>query len=185
MDRADLDKASGDKRIAEWKQDLQLRKSVPDEYMVGEVQTSDFTNQNGLKVPLSFSFKSFRPDIGTHPRKDCIGTVTNLTDMTDQESFQPPIITRLSVTDTRFRFRDATRSVDELNYGLMPGGKWPPHDSFELRSELEARLGYMPASAKPLPRDVRMRRLVLAGVFLLAALFLPVYLYRLAQRKRR
>jgi hypothetical protein len=187
MDRAELDQPSVDLAVSRWRTELQQRKTLWQEGEVNaELLTSDFTNRNGLTVPLAFDFRTFLA--GWHDgriRMHCIGTVATLKDLSAEQAFRPPILGFLDVTDSRLRKRDALRALDDISYMLSATNKWPERNAPEITGHFLAGFSSKAVSGKYQPAAARRKRYIATGVLLLAMVLFPLYLYRLAKAKAR
>jgi len=184
MERPELDSPSGDPWIKKWKSELQeRRKNWTNGFVAGKLESGDFTNQNGLSIPLSFSFQAFHPQWVHKLRWKYDGIVTNVTSLTSGESFQPPIISVVGAEDSRFRFRDANKSLDGVNYPVTATNSWPPHDSLDKQKLLQAGLASREVSARFVYGDVRNKRIIIITMVMIFALSLPVFLFLNATRK--
>jgi len=104
--------------------------------------------------------------------------VTNVTDLSAQESFVPPILGRLAVFDARFRFHDSERAVDQIAYSIKFGGQWdsPGTPEWADHNQQVTYLLSLPNS-KRFFLATRKRRLALTGIILVVAVALPVFLF--------
>jgi hypothetical protein len=91
----------------------------------------------------------------------------------------------LGVNDSRFRYRDAKRALDGINYRVTIATSWKPRNSPQLKEQFKAGLSGIGASPRNMPSEIRKKRLVAAAVVLFFALFLPVFLYMVAKRNKR
>jgi thiol-disulfide isomerase/thioredoxin len=85
-------------------------------------------------------------------RRFYAGSVTNVTDLPSNERFLPPITAPLIVVDSRGRFRDAHRQLDDIVYYLKPGEEWIPHDSLRLERLFQDSLRTKCQTELPVPR---------------------------------
>ena len=187
MERLELDSSSGDSRIADWRKQLQDKKLYwTNGFVAGKLESGNFTNRNGIVIPLSFSFKAFHPRWSRKLhglRWQYDGVITNLADLPPSEAFRPPIIAPLRIQDSRFRFRDATRAIDGINY--VTTNAWPQRDSAEMKRRFQAALGGRDISPRLGYRSARMKRLGVTLGFMLVALSLPVFLLWRAKKGQK
>jgi hypothetical protein len=190
MDRPELDVQSADSWIAKWKKELQDKRQFwTNGFVAGRLETRNVTNRNGLRIPLSFSFDAYHPKWTIKTKKlrwQYVGVVTNVSDLPIGESFQPPIKSLVHVQDSRFRFRDETRAVNDINYALNITNKWPPNNSQEMQAQLQSGLASREISGRFIYQIERNKRLVVAAIFLFTTLSLPVFLFwRAFKQKHR
>jgi hypothetical protein len=186
MNRPELDTASGDQWVAKWKDELNTRNSFTNGFLDADINTDDFTNRNGVEIPLFFSWRDFNPHwLNGGLRCQYNGIVTNVTDLSPSETFLPPVLGSLGVNDSRFRYRDAKRALDGINYRVTIATSWKPRNSPQLKEQFKAGLSGIGASPRNMPSEIRKKRLVAAAVVLFFALFLPVFLYMVAKRNKR
>ena len=147
--------------------------------VVASVRTGDYTNQNGLTIPLSFTIEVFLPAMASddHVRRRYIGSVTNIGGLSLDETFRPPIFAMLRVRDSRFRYRSDSHQVNEINYKLLAKEEWKSTNNANLQREF--------LFAKQSSRTRRFKpgyhtKIRLAGVatFLLISIVIPMIVYR-------
>jgi hypothetical protein len=186
MERPELDSPSGDVWIKKWKGELQERKVYwTNGFVAGRLESSDFTNRNGLVIPMAFSFKAFHPRWIHKLRWQYDGVITNITDLSASESFQPPIISVVGAEDSRFRFRNANKTLDGINYPVTATNRWPPHDSPDKQKQMQAGLASSEVSARFVYSDVRNKRILIIAILMLFALSLPAFLYWSAKKEKK
>lgn len=187
MNRPELD-GKGPDWISHLMSELQERKNkFPDGYVRAELKVSDFTNYSGMELPIAFIFEANVPVFNNAATlsSHTTGKVTNVDDLDPNESFYPPILGTLSVGDSRFRYQDQTHKLDVINYGLRVGEKWKQKSDPILQVHFREDLGNLPASALPLPSEIKKRHFIVMGIVLLLVLLFPLGLYVIASRKRR
>jgi len=179
MERPELNSPSSDVWIEKWEKELQERREYwVNGFVAGKLESRNFTNQNGLAIPMAFSFKAFHPRWkGNQLRHLFEGVVTNLASMPPGESFQPPIISAIRAEDSRFRFRDAKRALNGINYPLTATNKWPPRTSAENEREFKAALASPEFSGRYHSAGPR-KRVVLVGMFALISVVLLRLFFR-------
>jgi len=186
MERPELDVPSNDSWIADWRNQLQDKKLYwTNGFVAGLLESGNFTNRNGVEIPLSFSLKAFWPRWSRELHRlrwQYEGMITNVVDLSSNEVFRPPISAPLRVQDSRFRFRDATRAVDGINY--VATNAWLPRDSIEMQRRFQAaREGE--GSRRFELHSTRMKRPGATLCFSLVSLSLPVFLFWRAKKKQK
>ena len=193
--RPELDASLGDNWIAQLKHDLVFRKSKwKDGMLYADLDTVDFTNKNGFEIPMSFDFTIFDHQfyhVGAvyYPGvKNLTNTsqiihwhykfnVTNIGDLPANTTFQPPILSRkVFVMDSRFRMADKDRALNMINYMLDRTNNWLPIDSPNLIGQFKAGVGDREVSGRPIPSDIRKRRIAFTALFAIVFLLFPVYI---------
>lgn len=188
MDRLELNAPSGEAWFPKWKKELQQRREDwVDGFVAGKLESGSFTNQNGLEIPQAFTFNAFHPKWLSQMKKvrwKYVGIVTNVfsSNLAPVETFQPPIVSVVQVEDSRFRFRDATRAVNGINYPLT-GKNWPARTSAEKEQEFQADINNPEFSAR-FYSAVPYKRLGVL-VFVIASFILPLFLYLSSKRRKR
>ena len=186
MNRPQLRAAKQDRDVTAWNEEFQDRKTLlPDGFVSGVLQNRNWTNINGIQVPRSFSFKIFLPrKTGPFCQQQCIGEVTNITELSGASSYQPSIIAKLNVFDQRFQFRDSSRSLDYIAYNLGSGEAWLPKESPVLQEKFQAALQSKEAKRYS-PSSVRKLRLTAIVALLSAGAILPlIYMLRAARNRK-
>lgn len=185
MARPELDAPSSDSWIAEWRNQLKEKKLYwTNGFVAGELESGNFTNLNGIAMPLSFSCKVFWPRWSkklNRLRWLYEGVVTNLVDLPPDEAFRPPINAPLRVLDSRFRSRST--AIDGII--CVTTNAWPQRDSSEMQKRFQAVRSAKEISPGFEPRNVRRKRLVAAWCFLLISLSVPVFLFWRAKKWRK
>ncbi|HWY30045.1 MAG TPA: hypothetical protein VNX46_04790 [Candidatus Acidoferrum sp.] len=185
MNREELDQPSRDSEVAELKKQFEVRKKDwPSGFVAGQIKSVEFTNWNGMEVPLSFIFEDYNPTMHASGKLDgqYVCVITNISAATSADTYQPPILSRLAVDDARFRLKNNQKQLDFLQYWLATTNQWLADTDSKLTNDFLAALADPRTSGRyPLGSDRRKRFIVMA-VVLLAAFSLPLFLYRQAQR---
>jgi hypothetical protein len=136
-ERPELDLPDDRAALVEWQSELQVRKiRWHDGAVAGQLKTGAFTNANVINVPLEFTFNTFLPS--GKSRRTYEATITNIATKQihsgfSTNAFLPPVLSKLAVQDTRFRFRAQATNVNNIYYKLQDvGGLWQPRDSTNL-----------------------------------------------------
>ena len=183
MNREQLDRPS-DSRIRLWKEEQQTRKTYwTNGFVAGELRASNFTNWHGMTLPLAFVFDDFNPVLASpeklRDRYAC--TITNVMDAPPGQSYQPAVLAKLRVIDSRIRYRDEKVQIDSTVY-FLPSNIWITANDPRLKKTFQSLLTSQD-SARFLTAATRRRRIVLMLIFVLLALALPALLYRHARSK--
>ena len=119
-ERPELDLPDDRAALVEWQSELQVRKiRWHDGAVAGQLKTGAFTNANVFNVPLEFTFNTFLPS--GKSRRTYEATITNIATKQihsgfSTNAFLPPVLSKLAVQDTRFRFRDQATNVNNIYY---------------------------------------------------------------------
>lgn len=140
-DRPELDQPDERDGVLQWQNQLNQRTTKwRDGAVAGRLKVGTFTNVDGLSVPLSFSFETYF--FTGSLRRTYTATITNITtkqiDNLYTNQFRPPILSRLSVLDSRFRFRDGSKNVNSIYYTLEDTQSWQPIDSTNLQRKFKS-----------------------------------------------
>jgi hypothetical protein len=181
--RPEMDLAKQKETLMRQQSELNYRKtSWHDGDMAGLLKTGIFTNLNGLSLPLSFTFQTFH-SWGQVSRLYEVA-VTNVTERQASDmaqiDFRPPILGKLLVMDTRLRFRDAKRNVDEVIYKIDESGSWQAVDSANVQKMDQAFLKTDAISKRhslSIFSDITKRSIVL-GLFMLSTLLPIIFIFR-------
>jgi hypothetical protein len=185
-DRPEVDKPASEAMFQVGNQDLQQRNNS--EFKPGDVicrlVTENYTNYNNLSVPLSFKIEGFLPPMKSkdHVRRRYVGLVTNVADLAGDEAFQPPIMGNTMVNDSRFRYRDNSRQVDQIDYKLSATEQWKSTNDAFLKSLFDIELASRRAQRFIAGRTQKIKLFAVA-TFLIIAVAVPVLIYRRSTRR--
>ena len=192
--RPELDQPVDQGMLEFYREDLTARKTRwHDGGIAGTLTNEDFTSIAGMTIPRSFEVRIYLT-----PRvlfRQYNGTITNVAtaeaDGQDQnerkflsKTFQPPILSKSVITDSRFRFRDATREIDNIKYDLVPGKHWLPTNSEYLQERFKHFLDTPSLSARHKfsiwPKYIK--RNLIIGFMLFATFALLLLIFRFFRR---
>ncbi len=177
----------GDKSMyrAQEKQ-LQERKALwPDGFIAGNFEVFNYTNYDGLEVPLRFSLKVFSPELMSNDKlsQTFQGVVTNVVALT-VGSFSPPILSRLRVDDERPRFSSRKKKIDSVTYTLSPGKEWPAKDSQSVMRLFHAFF-VAPWTDRTYYASQRTKRIIVMAAFIGLSVLFPIVMYRMSRTRSR
>jgi hypothetical protein len=144
LQRPEMDLARSGASFANRRDDLNIRKSKwKGGDLAGSLTVESRTNIAEFTVPTAVSIKTFA-SFGRLRRQYQV-TVTNVLveeiGTNSDEEFRPPILTKLLISDSRFRLRNAGKNVDFINYKLEKDQKWLAVQSPELTNLFMAYAG--------------------------------------------
>ena len=184
LDREQLDKSHNGPWLVRLKADWKRRQTEwPPGFMAGQFKASLFTNLNGMDIPLSFVFEDYDPRL-LAPGKllDRYAAVfTNIMPAPADQSYRPPLLSKIVVTDSRVRFRDDNKQVDKLLYRLKTNDHWMAVSDPFLTNRLFALSTDPQFTARYPLESVKRKRLIIMGLLLLVTFVVPVLLYRKAR----
>lgn len=144
LHRAEMDAATDGISLSNRKEDLGIRKSKwANGDLAGVLVVETWTNVWGVSMPTAASVKTYASH--NRLRRQYTITASNFSKVDVEEvaedRFRPPILTKLIVSDSRFRFREKGKNVDFINYKLEQHQQWLPKNSTELTNLFMAYLG--------------------------------------------
>lgn len=179
LNRPELERVTDLNELKRWKTELiHRRKDFQQGFVAGDFETLSFTNLGGISVPLTFELRTFNPDWRSGPKLRYVSSVTNVELTLSPVKFRPEIRAPLRVSDTRYRYRDKTKAFDALVYFVKINGEWPDKGSALLKNQLAGKMSTPAASNRIVPSTIRLHRFIAIGLVLMAAVFVPLLLYR-------
>jgi len=106
-----------------------------DGFVGGEYLVKNYTNLDGMRIPIDFELKCYLPDTNHSLYKIISGTASQVFH-TSISYFQPEI--KGSVTVADFRFRDTSSEIDFVNY-VLTNNNWAMPDPIGLESFFEKK----------------------------------------------
>lgn len=141
--RPELNNANSDEWFKRWNGQMEERKRWINGMVIGVLDSSNFTNHNGVNIPLNSSLAVYVPKSTTPDKTRRLYSieVDSVADLNDENVFRPPLMgKRILVDDSRFRSTSKTHKVDEVYYKLKTNDVWKSKDDPELKAYFDSYL---------------------------------------------